>query len=288
MLNRQDAAALLAWYLEVGVDETVGDVAPDARVVAPVSLAVPPAAPPAREPPPEPSAEPPPQQPRATPPRRAAPAAVLASAGDAEQSARALAARAASLDELRQAMAGFDTCPLQHTAANLVFADGNPAAPIMFIGEAPGADEDRQGLPFVGVSGQLLDRMLAAIGLDRTSAYITNIIPWRPPGNRKPTAAEVTMCQPFVERQIELIGPKLLVFVGGTAAQALLGRTEGITRLRGRWLDYRRGEVGRGDAAIPTLPTFHPAYLLRQPALKRQSWADFLAIRRKLDEVLSG
>ena len=283
MLNRQDAAALLAWYLEVGVDETVGDVARDARVVPPVSLATPAAAPPTesrseRQPPPR---EPSPPAP--VPPRRAAPAAALASAGEAERSARTIAMQAASLDELRQAMVGFDVCPLQHTAANLVFADGSPDARIMFIGEAPGADEDRQGLPFVGVSGQLLDRMLASIGLDRGSAYITNIIPWRPPGNRKPTAAEVTMCQPFVERQIELIAPKLLVFVGGTAAQALLGRTEGITRLRGRWIDYRRDGV-----VIPTLPTFHPAYLLRQPGLKRQSWADFLAIRRKLDEVATG
>ncbi|MEQ9640387.1 MAG: uracil-DNA glycosylase [Alphaproteobacteria bacterium] len=272
MLSHDEAAQVLRWYLDAGVDETVGEAAYNYRQAPPPpAIAAPP---PSRAAASAPAPEPPRQA-----PRRPAPAS-LASAGEAERNARTIAQAADSLDALREAMAGFDLCPLQHTASKLVFADGAADASIMFIGEAPGADEDRQGLPFVGVSGQLLDRMLAGIGLDRTSAYITNIIPWRPPGNRKPTAAEVTMCQPFVERQIELIGPKLLVFVGGTAAQALLGRSEGITKLRGRWIDYVREAV-----TIPTLPTFHPAYLLRQPQLKRQSWADFLAIRRKLAEL---
>ena len=160
-----------------------------------------------------------------------------------------------------------------------MFADGNPKAKVMLVGEAPGADEDRLGLPFVGVSGQLLDRMMAAIGLDRTSFYITNVCFWRPPGNRKPTDIELAAQKPFVERHIELVAPKVLVLVGAAAAQGLLGTTEGITRLRGRWFQY---QPARGPA-IPALPIFHPAYLLRQPAQKRETWRDLL----KLREVLS-
>jgi DNA polymerase len=262
MPGRDEAARALRWQLDVGVDETVGERPVD-------HLRAPPA--PVRAPATEPA--PPPRQPPAA-------ASALASAEEAEQSARAIAAAAATLDDLRRAMAVFDTCPLQHTATSLVFADGNPQAAVMFVGEAPGADEDRQGRPFVGVSGQLLDRMLDSIGLDRTSAYIANILPWRPPGNRKPTPAETTMCLPFVERQIALVAPRVLVFLGGTSVQNLLGRSEGITRLRGRWLEYRRDAL-----AIPALPTFHPAYLLRSPALKRQAWADLLAVRRRLVEL---
>ena len=181
-------------------------------------------------------------------------------------------------------MQQFEGCSLKHTAMNLVFGDGNPEASVMFIGEAPGADEDRQGRPFVGVSGQLLDKMIAAIGLDRTSAYITNILPWRPPGNRKPTTNEVTICLPFIRRHIELVAPRVLVLVGGTAASALLGRTEGITRLRGKWLIYHAGEEGGGQE-VPCMPLYHPAYLLRQPALKREAWCDILAIQERLDSL---
>ena len=178
-------------------------------------------------------------------------------------------------------MQQFEGCSLKHTAMNLVFGDGNPEARIMFIGEAPGADEDREGLPFVGVSGQLLDRMIGAIGLDRTSAYITNILPWRPPGNRKPTTNEVTICVPFIRRHIELVNPRVLVLVGGTSASALLGRSEGITRLRGRWLMYRvDGPDGANE--VPTMPIYHPAYLLRQSALKREAWRDMLTIQERL------
>ncbi|MDP6341946.1 MAG: uracil-DNA glycosylase, partial [Alphaproteobacteria bacterium] len=212
------------------------------------------------------------QPPAARPPTAVGPA-------EAEASARELAAAAMDLGALRSALDGFDACPLKKTAANLVFGDGNPNAEVMLIGEAPGADEDRQGLPFVGVSGQLLDRMLASIGLDRDGAYITNILPWRPPGNRKPTAEETTMCLPFIRRHIELVAPAVLVFVGGTSAANLLGRSEGITKLRGRWFDYPAG-----DRMIAAMPIFHPAYLLRQPALKRQAWADLLAIKAKLAE----
>jgi DNA polymerase len=151
----------------------------------------------------------------------------------------------------------------------------------MLIGEAPGAQEDRQGKPFVGPSGQLLDRMLATIGLDRSKVYITNVIYWRPPGNRTPTAAEIATCQPFLERQIELLQPKLLVFVGGIAARALLGVTEGVTKLRGRPFTYEAGD-GR---SIPAIVMFHPAYLLRQPAQKRYSWRDLLAIKEKIKNL---
>ena len=195
-------------------------------------------------------------------------------------SAREAARAAPDLAALKEALARFDGVSLSKTATNLVFADGNPKAKVMLVGEAPGADEDRLGLPFVGVSGQLLDRMMAAIGLDRTSFYITNVCFWRPPGNRKPTDLELAAQKPFVERHIELVAPRVLVLVGAAAAQGLLGTTEGITRLRGRWFQYR---PGAGEQAIPALPIFHPAYLLRQPAQKRETWRDLL----KLREVLS-
>jgi DNA polymerase len=197
----------------------------------------------------------------------------------AASDAKALAASCDSLEALAEALRQFDGCPLKETAINLCFADGNPASPIMLIGEAPGAQEDRQGRPFVGPSGQLLDRMLKTIGLDRSKVYITNVIYWRPPGNRSPTAAEIAICQPFLERQIELIRPKLLVFVGGIAARALLGRTEGVTKLRGRPFVYKSEVDGRD---IPALVMFHPAYLLRQPAQKRFSWRDLLSIHKSI------
>lgn len=204
--------------------------------------------------------------------------------GQAVAHAREQAAACKSLAELQAALAAFDGCPLKDTAINLCFADGNPAAQIMLIGEAPGAEEDRQGKPFVGPSGQLLDKMLATVGLDRTSVYITNVIYWRPPGNRTPTPAEIAACQPFLERQIELLQPKLIVFVGGIAARALLGVKEGVTKLRGRRFTYTTGE----GAKIPALVMFHPAYLLRQAMQKRLAWRDLLTIRDQLDtaEVL--
>lgn len=192
--------------------------------------------------------------------------------------ARQLAATATSLDELKEQLGGFEGCNLKYTAKNLVFADGNPQAPIMFVGEAPGRDEDLEGLPFVGRSGQLLDRILAAIGLDRRSAYIANVIPWRPPGNRAPTPQETEICRPFIERQIELVAPKVLVTLGGSSVKTLLNTTEGVMRLRGNWKSY---PVAPGTA-IPTMPTLHPAYLLRNPAHKKFVWRDFLEIKTRL------
>ena len=199
-------------------------------------------------------------------------------------SAHALASAANTLEELREALGRFEGCALKRTATNLVFADGNPAARVMFVGEAPGADEDRQGLPFVGVSGQLLDRMLAAVGLDRkTNAYITNVLFWRPPGNRSPTPAEIAACLPFVERHIELLDPAVLVLVGGIAAKTMLARQEGIMRLRGRWFTY---ETPRMPRPIPVIATYHPAYLLRSPGQKREAWRDMIEIQGKIQELV--
>lgn len=212
--------------------------------------------------------------------RRAAPAPVFTdSLAEAAQSARTLAAGATTIEELAALVAGFDLCPLKRTATTTVFMDGNPEAPLMIVGEAPGAEEDRLGRPFVGRSGQLLDRMLAAIGLDRTTVQITNVIYWRPPGNRKPTAAEIAACLPFVLRHIVLAHPKVLVLAGGTACGALLGQ-EGITRLRGRWFDLK---IPGFDSPIPTLPMFHPSFLLRAPERKRDAWRDLLALKARLE-----
>jgi DNA polymerase len=195
--------------------------------------------------------------------------------------ARQLAASASTLEELHQHMASFDGCNLKFTAKNLVFADGNPNADLMLVGEAPGRDEDLEGLPFVGRSGRLLDRMLAAIGLDRGSAYIANVIPWRPPGNRTPTPHETEICRPFIERQIELVNPKVLVNLGGPSAKTLLNTTEGILRLRGNW----RVHTTASGIAIPAMPTLHPAYLLRTPAHKKLAWRDFLEVKAKLRAI---
>ena len=194
----------------------------------------------------------------------------------------AMAAREAvkgirTLEELRKALDAFEGCVLKGTAKQLVFADGNPKAKIVFVGEAPGRDEDIEGLPFVGRSGKLLDRMLAAIGLDRTSVYIANIIPWRPPGNRTPTPQESQICLPFIQRQIELVNPDILVCLGGPSAQTLLNIKDGITKTRGRWFTY-----DTGTREIRAMPTFHPAFLLRSPLQKRLAWRDFLAIKKAL------
>jgi len=272
----------LNFYVDAGVDEVIGTVPVDRFAES-------------RAPPPA-GGHAVPTLSRARSELANAPSAVAASAPAAmsmqaptaaEASARALAARAADLAALRRVMDDFDLCPLKKTAANTVFGTGNPEAKIMLIGEAPGADEDRQGEPFVGVSGQLLDRMLAAIELDRGSVYITNMLAWRPPGNRKPTVEETSMCLPFIRRHIELIAPRILVFVGGTSATTLLDRRDGITRMRGRWFEYPPNSTDRtgGERAIAAMPIFHPAYLLRQPALKRLAWVDLLAIKARLQEL---
>jgi DNA polymerase len=209
---------------------------------------------------------------------RAAPAAPPAP-DEAVMQARSVAKNAKTLNELRAILDRFEGCALKSTASQLVFADGNPEARLMLVGEAPGREEDIEGLPFVGRSGKLLDRMLAAIGLDRTSVYIANIVPWRPPGNRTPTPQESQICLPFILRQIELADPDILVCLGGPSAQTLLGIREGITKTRGRWFAF---ETGKRE--IRAMPTFHPAFLLRSPLQKRFAWRDFLAIKEALDQ----
>lgn len=256
---------ILAFYAESGVDDALED--------APVDRFAPP---PAAEPRRTPATALPPAAAPAAAARQVAPAVVP----DETQVAlaREMATQAATLDELRACLEAFEGCSLKFTAKQLVFADGNPAADLMLVGEAPGRDEDIEGLPFVGRSGRLLDRMLSAIGIDRTGAYIANVIPWRPPGNRTPTPLETEICRPFIERQIELVAPKVLVALGGPSAKALLGTTDGIMRLRGNWKVHET----RGGHSIPTMPTLHPAYLLRTPAHKRLAWRDFLEVRALL------
>jgi uracil-DNA glycosylase len=195
-------------------------------------------------------------------------------------SAREQARTAASLDILRSLLEKFDGCALKSTATRLVFADGNPKARIMFVGEAPGREEDIEGLPFVGRSGKLLDRMIAAIGLDRSKAYIANVIPWRPPGNRTPTPQETQICLPFIQRQIELVDPDILVTLGNPSTQTLLSTREGIMKTRGRWFEY-----DTGTRVIRAIATFHPAYLLRSPSYKRLSWQDLRAIAKALQQT---
>jgi uracil-DNA glycosylase len=270
--DREAAIALLRWYVEMGADEAIG-AEPANRFASspatPEAISLPIA------PPPRPAAA------AAVP--AAPPKALAESPAEAAQSARQLAAGAETVAALAALVASFDGCALKGTATNTVFADGNPEAPVMIIGEAPGADEDRIGRPFVGRAGQLLDRMLAAIGLDRQSVLITNVIYWRPPGNRTPTTAEIATCLPFVLRHVALVNPKVLVLCGGTAAGALLPQGQGITRLRGRWFDL--AIPGLVDP-VPTLPMFHPSFLLRTPERKREAWRDLLALRTRLDELL--
>ena len=267
---------LLAFYAEAGVDVALGEAPNDwlsAEQPAPslAAEAKPAAIQPAPAPPRRPSVSPPIQPSGPVPPPPDA--AVMA--------AREAARNAASLDELRGILDRFEGCALKGGASRLVFADGTPGTRLMFVGEAPGAEEDRQGLPFVGRSGQLLDRMLAAIGLDRSKVYIANIVPWRPPGNRTPTPVETQICLPFVQRQIELANPDILVTVGQPSTGALLG-IQGIMKNRGRWFPYQTG-----TREIRAMPMLHPAYLLRSPIGKRLSWRDLLAIKKALDQVVS-
>lgn len=265
----------LVWQIEAGADEAIADAPIDRFAVpAPSPKPLAPAIAPQR---PAPAA-------RAPAPRSAAPATLVAT-DTAVGMARALAAEAPDLDALRAAVEAFDGCALKETATHTVFADGAAGSPsVMFIGEAPGADEDRIGRPFVGVSGQLLDRMIEAAGFSRSlNAYITNILFWRPPGNRDPSSEEIALCLPFVMRHIELVRPRVLVFLGGPAAKTLLGRAEGITRLRGKWHDFRtQAMVERGEPAIPAMAMLHPAYLLRTPGAKRDAWRDLLAVKARL------
>ncbi len=280
-----DLIAYLDFHVEAGadaaLDEHPHDRFSEADAPAPTLRAPRRAAPRAAEPPVSPVANtlvpPPGSAPPAAAPRTFGRAA-SAQPDEAASDARARARQAKSLDELERILADFDACPLRFTAKNLVFADGNPEARVMFLGEAPGADEDRIGKPFMGRSGQLLDKMMKAVGLDRTSAYIGNIVPWRPPGNRNPTPQEVAVCRPFVERQIELVDPDIIVCLGAPATQTLTGTKDGILRTRGRLFPYKLP-----NREVKLLATLHPAFLLRQPVQKRLAWRDFRSLRALLD-----
>ena len=264
-LNDAETLAVLEWYRAAGVDIPVGEAPVDrfaqsqtvrrrgaASATGGVTAAI--------------------RERAASPVPNHEPPAIVANADPSET--RALAASARTLDELRAVMDAYDGCVLKKRATQLCFADGNGEAGIMLVGEGPGADEDRIGKPFVGRAGQLLDKMLAAIGLDRTKVFIANMVPWRPPGNREPTPEELALCTPFLHRQIELVAPKILVTLGNVPTQALFETRSGITRMRGQW---RTIEVN--GHAMEAMPTLHPAYLLRQPAAKALAWRDMLAIR---------
>jgi len=272
------SAALLRFYQWAGVVDAVGEEPVD-RLAAPIMVE------PTRQhiAPPAPNevttALPKPPRPASSGTSGAviadgAPAALIATAREQARHAR-------SLDELRALLQAYEGCPLKFTAKNTCFADGTPQSPLMLIGEAPGRDEDLAGLPFVGRSGQLLNLILKAIGLAREQVYIANTIPWRPPGNRTPTPLETELCRPFIERQIELARPKILVALGGPAAKSLTGAKEGILKLRGQWLHHQTA----GGAEIPVMATLHPAYLLRTPSHKKFSWADFLEVKMRLREL---
>jgi uracil-DNA glycosylase len=273
-----DLRAILAFYVEAGVDAALQEEPVD-RFAGDAQLA--PASAPHKTSPASEAAAKPTRAPllAGANPRPAPPAPLDAplAADAAIMAARELARSAATLEDLRALLDTFEGCGLRKTAKQLVFAAGNPKARVMFVGEAPGREEDIEGLPFVGRSGQLLDRMMAAVGLDRTNAYIANVVPWRPPGNRTPTPQETQTCLPFTLRQIELADPDVLVCLGGPSAQTLLGIKDGIKRSRGRWHAYHTG-----TREIRAIASFHPAYLLRNPIEKRFVWRDFLAIKKAL------
>jgi uracil-DNA glycosylase family 4 len=268
------ARELIAFYLEAGADALIGE--------EPVDRMAEEAPPPARSIAKDIESvrlgpkSPPPLRTESAADRRAA-AAPPASPEIAVMAAREAARKAKTLDELRSLLVDFEGCALRATATQLVFADGTPGSRVMFVGEAPGYEEDISGRPFVGRSGKLLDLMMGAIGLDRTTAYIANVVPWRPPGNRTPTPQETAICLPFIRRQIELANPDILVCLGGPAMQTLLGTKDGITRSRGRWFPF-----DSGSREIRALATFHPAFLLRSPLQKRFAWRDFLALKKAL------
>jgi DNA polymerase len=262
----------LAWQLELGADEAIGDAPLDRFTESAATATVPNVKTPAARRAPD----------RATGTTADAPPGPEGPQAAEGESPRSLARAAATLEELAEAMRGFEGSPLKKGARSFVFCDGLAGARVMVIGEAPGGEEDRIGKPFVGRAGKLLDRMLAAIGLARTApapedaAYITNILPWRPPGNRTPAPEEVALFLPFIERHIELAGPDFIFSIGNTPTKTLLGTAIGIKRMRGRW-------VRHAATGVALLPSFHPAYLLRQPADKRLAWRDLLSLRAALD-----
>lgn len=281
--EREQLLAALQWQIEAGADEAIEEEAVDRFAQAALAAAA--GAPaPAKHPPDRPLPEPP-QAPRpqarhrSEPPPSWQPTPELTarelqqSGNEAVETARELAQAATTVAELREALERFEGCALKATATNLVFADGNPDSRLMIIGEAPGANEDRQGLPFVGDAGRLLDEMLAGVGLDRDKIYITNVLFWRPPGNRTPAPQEIAACLPFVERHIELVAPRYLMLAGNVSTKTLLSETRGITKLRGQWFAYQHAALAN---PIPAQAVLHPAYLLRQPAQKRLAWRDML------------
>jgi DNA polymerase len=260
MAASHDILSTLNWLVEAGADEAIGQepanrLAPAAAAPAPLR--------------------------RPDIARPEAPRKPTALNGNAISDAQAAANAAGTLEQLRAALENFDAGALRRGATNMVFADGVAAGGILFIGEAPGRDEDRLGRPFVGRAGQLLDKMMAAIGLSRAhNAYITNVINWRPPDNRDPTPEEAAMSLPFLRRHIELVDPGLIILLGAVAARHVMGISDGIMKLRGRWMEYRLG-----DRSVPVLPTLHPAYLLRQPAHKKLAWRDLQAARAKMETL---
>jgi uracil-DNA glycosylase len=276
-MTKLEPLTALSWLLDAGADEAVGEAPVDRFTQKSPSPDRPPA--PLRSA----SATLPLRTPQGEGEKSLAqikPTTLAPLATDGFGSALEIAARCQSLPELKAALEAFDGSQLKKLAKSTVFADGNPDSGIMFIGEAPGRDEDAAGLPFVGRAGKLLDRMMAAIDLDRTSAYIINVMPWRPPDNRNPDPGEVAICIPFLRRHIELAAPKILILLGAVSARHVLGLNDGIMKLRGRWLEYRIG-----NDMIPVLPTLHPAYLLRQPAHKKLAWRDLQAVAERFDAL---
>jgi len=271
-----DPAALLKWYVEMGVDETIVGESIDRYALSAEMLAKRQAANPQTRV----QTSAPVQQPQMS-------QAQVRATDEMVQTAVAMARKAETIEQLRDAVNAFDGCPLKKTAMNTVFAAGNPKSDIMFIGEAPEAEEDRQGVPFVSPSGQLLSKMLHSCGLSEEpgnfdKVYLTNVLFWRPPGNRPSIQSEIAVCLPFVERQIELVDPKVLVLLGGAAAKAVLGHHEGISRLRGRWFDHSSPNLSR---PVKATALFHPSYLLRSPGQKRRAWSDLLKIVEKLETL---
>lgn len=271
----RDLIAYLDFHVEAGVDGVL-DEHPHDRFVEADAPAHQAAAPPLQAPPLQ-APRPETWKPPAASPRSYG-RSVTAAPDEVTDDAREQARSAATLEELEALLQRFDGCTLKASAKTLVFGGGDPASRVMLVGEMPGADEDRVGKPFMGRSGHLLDRMLAAIDLTRDGVYVANIVPWRPPGNRNPTPQEIAICKPFVERQIELADPDILVCLGGPATQNLTGTRDGILKSRGRWFPYKTGR-----REIRALATLHPAYLLRQPLQKRLVWRDFRALKAALD-----
>ena len=252
-MENQDIAAHLQWYLDSGVDEVTGDETQDWFALAP-------------------------KRENTSTPLLKTP--VLSPENIAREATLAVSS-CTSLADLKQAITAFDGCSLKKLATHTVFSDGNPDSKVMLIGDAPGADDDRDGIPFAREHGQLLDKMFDAIGLQRDKDfYITNILPWRPPGNRVPSAEEITICLPFIKKHIELFDPELIILLGGVSANSILETESSITRLRGKWHEY---EVQ--DRKIPVFPLFHPAYLLKQPKAKGDAWRDLQNIRARLKDI---